>query len=395
MKAVTCTQGELAVAELPSPAPGDGQLLLDVRRCGICGSDLHARRHGDEMAGVMRAVGYNSWMRSDQEVVFGHEFVGVIAEHGPRTRRSLPVGTPVVSLPLVRQGTDINGVGLSALAPGAYAEQVVVQESLTLAVPNGLPPEVAVLTEPMAVGWHAVNRGEVGKKDVAVVIGCGPVGLAVITVLKARGVRTVIASDLSAGRRALATRCGADVVVDAALESPFASAEDHGHFTTLPAAFGAAMDAIEGMDKLPVPWWHAWRALDKVGVTDPKAPVVFECVGVPGMIDQILAGAPLYSRVVVVGVCMGEDRIRPSLAVNKEIDLLFVLGYTPLEFRDTLHALGEGKIDVSPLVTGVVGLAGVDGAFTALDDPEEHAKILIDPAVMGTEVSPPSARSQT
>ena len=88
---------------------------------------------------------------------------------------------------------------------------------------------------------------------------------------------------------------------------------------------------------------------------------------------------PLFSRVVVVGVCMGSDHIRPSMAINKEIDLRFVLGYTPLEFRDTLHMLADGKVDVTPLITGTVGLSGVEAAFDALGDPEAHAKILIDP----------------
>ncbi len=103
------------------------------------------------------------------------------------------------------------------------------EESLTVPVPNGLAPGVAVLTEPMAVGWHAVRRGEVKKRTVAVVIGCGPIGLSVICMLKAHGVRTVIASDFSAGRRELARACGADIVVDPAHESPHASAEKHGH----------------------------------------------------------------------------------------------------------------------------------------------------------------------
>jgi len=87
-----------------------------------------------------------------------------------------------------------------------------------------------------------------------------------------------------------------------------------------------AADAFNRGAKLPVPWWHAWRLLDKVGATTPKAPVVFECVGVPGMLEEVLAGAPLYSR---------------------------------------------------------VGLDGVDAAFDALADPEAHAKILIDPGSSG------------
>lgn len=129
-----------------------------------------------------------------------------------------------------------------------------------------------------------------------------------------------------------------------------------------------------------MPWATAWRTLDAVGLTDAKAPVVFECVGLPGMIDGILAEAPLHTRVVVVGVCMGADTLRPSLAVNKEVDLRFVVGYTPLEFRDTLHALADGHLDGSALVTGHVGLAGVPTAFDVLADPEQHAKILIDPS---------------
>ena len=262
---------------------------------------------------------------------------------------------------------------------GAYAEQVVVEAALTLPVPNGLAADAAVLTEPLAVGWHAVRRGEVGKGTVAIVIGCGPVGLAIICLLKARGVRTVIASDLSPGRRALARACGADVVVDPVTESPYASAADHEHITTVPALVELAVGSMEKLGRLPVPWWHVWRALEKVGATAPKAPVVFECVGAPGVIDGILTGAPLYSRVVVVGVCMGADRVRPSMAVNKEIDLRFVVGYTPLEFRDALRMLAEGDVDASPLVTGVVGLGGVERAFDALGDPEVHAKILIDP----------------
>ena len=89
---------------------------------------------------------------------------------------------------------------------------------------------------------------------------------------------------------------------------------------------------------------------------------------------------------------MGADRIRPAMAINKEIDLRFVLGYTPLEFRDTLHMLAEGKVDAAPLVTGTVGLDGVDDAFDALGDPDEHAKILIDPQSAAREPAPLRSR---
>jgi threonine dehydrogenase-like Zn-dependent dehydrogenase len=391
MKAVGCRETKLEVVDLPSPEPAKGQVLIEVLRCGICGSDLHARHHCDELAGVLAEAGYDGFMRSDQQVVFGHEFCGTVAEYGPRCRKKVPTGTPVVALPLLRRGDEVHATGLSAAAPGAYAEQLVVEESLMLAVPNGLSPELGALTEPMAIGWHAVRRGEVKKKTVAIVIGCGPIGLAVICALKARGVRTVIASDFSRGRRALATACGADLVVDPSEGSPYAGPDDYGHLATVPAAVELALDTMEKLRRTPVPWQHVWRAADTLGVK-PKSPVIFECVGVPGIIDEIVASAPLFSRVVVVGVCMGADRIRPAMAINKEIELRFVVGYTPLEYHDTLHMLAEGMLNPAPLVTGVVGLHGVDAAFDSLGDPEAHAKILIDPKSQAREPAPLSTR---
>jgi threonine dehydrogenase-like Zn-dependent dehydrogenase len=378
MKAVTCENTRLEVVDLPAPEPAKGQVLVDVSRCGICGSDLHARHHADQAADVLAEAGYDGFMRSDQRVVFGHEFCGEVADYGPRCRKKVATGTPVVALPLLRRGDEVHAIGLSAAAPGAYAEQVVVQESLMFALPNGLAPELGVLTEPMAVGWHAVRRSEIGKRDVAIVIGCGPIGLAVVCMLKARGVRTIVASDFSRGRRDLATACGADVVVDPGEASPYDAPGDRGHLKTVPAAVELVIGTMEKLGRLPVPWHHVWRAAEALGAK-PKRPVIFECVGVPGILDGIVASAPLLSRVVAIGVCMEPDRIRPAMAVNKEIDLRFVVGYTPLEFRDTLHMLAEGKVDAAPVVTGTVGLPGVASAFDALGDPDAHAKILIDP----------------
>jgi threonine dehydrogenase-like Zn-dependent dehydrogenase len=127
----------------------------------------------------------------------------------------------------------------------------------------------------------------------------------------------------------------------------------------------------------------------------PKRPVIFECVGVPGVIEDVLDGAPLFSRVVVAGVCVGQDRFTPAMAINKEIDLRFVLGYSPLEFRDTLHMLAEGKVDPRPLITGTVGLDGVASAFDALAHPGEHAKILIDPRLQARQAAPQEQLGQS
>ncbi len=336
---------------------------------------------------MLREVGYDGFMCSDQSVVFGHEFCGEVAEYGPGCRKKIPTGSHVVALPLIRRAGEPHATGLSAAAPGAYAEQVLVEESLMMPVPNALPAELSALTEPMAIGWHAVRRSEISKRDVAIVIGCGPIGLAIVCLLKARGVRTVVASDPSAARRALASRCGADVVVDPGQDSPY-EARDRGHLKTLPDVVELAISTAEKMQRLPVPWQHVWRLVDTLGIA-PKRPVIFECVGVPGILDGVIASAPLFSRVIGVGVCMGEDRIRPAMAINKEIEVRFVVGYTPLEFRDTLHMLAEGKINAAPLLTGVVGLPGVAAAFDTLARADEHAKILIDPRSTATEPQAP------
>ncbi len=379
MKAIVCQHADLDVRDVPAPTPGRGQVRLEVLRCGICGSDLHARHGFDAWADMAEQVGYDRFGRSEQPIVLGHEFSGAVAEHGPGCRATVPEGATVVALPMLRGPSDgVDLTGLSADAPGAYAEQVLVQESLMLAVPNGLGPDVAALTEPMAVAWHAVRRGEVAKGDVAIVIGCGPVGLGVILCLKARGVRTVVASDLSARRRALATACGADVVVDPTVDSPYAGGRAHGHIAALPGLLELGVGTTEKLARLPFGAWSVWRAAERLGA-GPKRPVVFECVGVPGMIGGIIDEAPLASRVVVVGVCVGPDRFTPAMAINKEIDLRFVFGYSPLEFRDVLHMLAEGELDPRPLITGTIGLDGVADAFEALADPEGHAKVLIDP----------------
>lgn len=385
MKAVSCERGTLSVVDLPTPQPAKGQLLLDVRRCGICGSDLHAKDHADELTEVLGRIGYPDFMRGDTPVVLGHEFCGEVADCGKGVGKEFKPGTPVVSFPLVRAAGGVHLTGLSPLAPGGFAEQVVAEASMSFVIPNGLDLDTAALTEPMAVALHAVRRSEIRRRDTAIVIGCGPVGLAVICHLKALGVRTIVASDFSATRRALATRCGAHVVVDPAVDSPYEAGGQRGAITEAPQLYELGVGSMEKLRRVPG-WIHLYRAAEALGAAGPKRPIVFECVGLPGVIDGIIGAAPLQSRVVVVGVCMGEDRLHPTMANAKEIDLRFVFAYTPLEFRDTLYMLAEGKLDASPLITGTVGLDGVANAFDVLGSAEAHAKILIDPR--STAVAP-------
>ncbi|MFL6089631.1 MAG: zinc-binding dehydrogenase [Aeromicrobium sp.] len=384
MRAVQCHNSALSVVDVDPPTPGEGQLLIDVERCGICGSDLHARVHADQLSDAASAVGYTTIMKPDDRIVFGHEFVGRVAAYGPKTRMQWAVGTRVVALPVVRNGSDVHAVGFDTAAPGAYAEQVVLQEAFTFPVPDGVPAERAAFTEPLAVALHAVRRGSVKKGQTAIVVGCGPIGLAVILMLKATGVKTVVASDLSAARRALAVQCGADIVVDPREADPLAAVPVKGPTASFSDFIGYGIEMLEKVRRVPgLPWAKAMQAAVKAGA-GPSGPVVFECVGVPGIVDQIIAGAPMMTRVVVVGVCMEPDTIRPAIAINKEIDLRFVIGYDPAEFVQTLQLIASGKVDPNPLHTGTVGLDGVAGAFEALGNPERHAKILVDPASAAT-----------
>jgi threonine dehydrogenase-like Zn-dependent dehydrogenase len=381
MRAVVCHETELSVRELPDPVPGAGQIVLEVVRCGICGSDLHAREHGDVVADAAAKIGIDDVFRRRDEVVFGHEFSGRVLDYGPRTRGNWARGTPVVAFPMYREGDRTRMTGLSPNAPGAYAERVLVQECMTMPIPNGYSPELAAMTEPMAVALHAVRKSRIGKKETAVVIGCGPIGLAVILMLKARGVRHVVASDFSAVRRDLAVQCGADDVVDPAATSPWAGfADSRKYYTRAPQVLDLAFSSMEQLRKVPLlPWAKVMRAAEKAGAT-PSGPVVFECVGVPGMIEHVIDSAPLYSRVVVVGVCMEPDTISPAMGVNKELSLQFVFAYDPSEYHQTLHLMADGKVDASLLHTDTIGLADVPAMFDELGSAEGQAKVLIDPS---------------
>jgi threonine dehydrogenase-like Zn-dependent dehydrogenase len=210
----------------------------------------------------------------------------------------------------------------------------------------------------MAVGLHAVEKARLARDDVPLVIGCGPVGLAVIAALRLKEARPIIAADFSPRGRDLALAMGADVVVDPAERSPYESWREM-----------AVWSDPSRAPQLPV--WMPGPPL--------RPAVMFECVGVPGVIDQIMASAPQGTRIVVVGVCMEQDTFQPMFGINKELNLQFVLGYSREEFTATLRHIAEGTIRTDPLITGKVGVEGVAQAFEDLGSPEHHAKILVEP----------------
>src|SRR6185503_13361152 len=358
MRAAVMRDKRLVAADLPRPDPGPGEVLVKTLACGICGSDLHALRHAEQFVAAQQRAGALFRMDLARDVVMGHEFCAEIVDYGPQTTRALPVGARVCSRPSLIRADGPRTVGYSNDTPGGYAEYMRLTESILLPVPNGLTTEHAALTEPMAVGLHAVAKARLEADDAPLVIGCGPVGLAVIAALRLHGAGPIVAADFSARRRELATALGADIVVDPATTTPWQSWRE----------------AAVWRDPSRAPVLPPWIA------GPPRRPaVVFECVGVPGVLDQLMAASPRGTRIVVVGVCMEADTIYPLLGISKELHLQFVLGYTPDEFASTLGHIAEGRIPVAPLITGKVGVEGVAGAFEALASPERHAKILVEP----------------
>jgi len=358
MRAVVMRNKALAVADVPEPVPEAGEVLVRTLACGICGSDLHALKHADRFVETSRRAGNAFVMDLERDVVMGHEFCAELVAYGTETRRSLAVGTRVCSRPVLLRPTGPQTIGYSNDHPGGYGEYMRLSEALLLPVPSELSTEHAALTEPLAVGLHAVNKARLEPDDAPLVIGCGPVGLAVIAALRLADIRPIVAADFSPRRRALALALGADVVVDPATQTPWQSWREAAVWHD-PARAPALPPWLSGPARRPA--------------------VVFECVGVPGVLDQIMAAAPRHARIVVVGVCMEPDTISPMLGISKELGVQFVLGYTQDEFTAILGHIAAGRIPVAPLVTGTVGLDGVAGAFAELASPERHVKIMVAP----------------
>ncbi len=348
MRAAVLRAGTMLVDDVPDPVPGEGQVLVQTKACGICGSDLHAAQHADRMVEMTKEAtasagdaGGMSLFTFDagRDLVMGHEFAADVLDVGPGASAP-PPGSTVVSLPVVADQRGIHAVGYSNEYPGGYAERMLLSAGLLLPVPNGLDARRAAMTEPMAVGVHAVNRSSIAPGTAALVIGAGPVGLAVIAALKVKGIEPIVAADFSERRRQLATTMGAHEAVDPREE----------------------------------PAIDAWRRVD-----GRRPLVIFEAVGVPGVIDQAMRAAPAQTEIVVVGVCMETDQLQPFMGITKELTVKFSMAYDPMEFASTLQAIADGKVDVTPMITGTVGIDGIPQAFTDLANPEAHAKIMVEP----------------
>jgi threonine dehydrogenase-like Zn-dependent dehydrogenase len=271
----------------------------------------------------------------------GHEFVAEVVECGPGVEGWAP-GTRVTSVPVLAHPAAPHGflsIGYAPEIPGAYGEYVLMSAPMLLKVADHVSDEVAATTEPCAVGLHAVRQAELRDGDHALVIGAGPIGLMTLLWLKKEGVAHVTVSDYAPARRDLAKRLGADLVLD-------------------PAATDVGTAVTEAAGRL--------------------APVVFECVGVPGTLELAMELVDRGGRVIVVGVCMLPDQIRPMVGINKQLTMRFVLGYTGPEYAEALAALTDGSVDTSPMITRTVSLDELPAAFAALAAPGD-CKVILKP----------------
>jgi threonine dehydrogenase-like Zn-dependent dehydrogenase len=333
----------LSIEDVDVPEPGPGQVLARVRACGICGSDLHAARFMEEMIANSRMSGRTAWDTLDQErgLVMGHEFVAEVVSAGPGAEGWKP-GTRVTSVPVLpdpASETGFRSIGYSPEIPGAYSEYVLMGAPALLAVADGVPDEVAATTEPCAVGLHAVREAKIQPGEHVVVMGAGPIGLMTLLWLKKETAAHVTVSDMAPARRGLAAQLGADLVVDP-----------------------GTTDVLE-----------AHKAL-----TGGAPTLVFECVGVPGTLQQAMSLVERRGRVIVVGVCMQEDQLRPMIGINKHLTMQFVLGYTPAEYAEALGALTDGSVDTRPMITRIITLEELPAAFAALAKPDD-CKVVMKP----------------
>jgi 2-desacetyl-2-hydroxyethyl bacteriochlorophyllide A dehydrogenase len=327
MRAAVVDEGHhFEIHDVPDPSPARGELLLRVGACGICGSDLKA------VANMPAGL------------VMGHEFAGEVVAIGAGVD-GWREGVAACALPLIGCGAceacvtgavahcarvDMIGVGGSS---GAYAEYVRVSARESFALPEGVGTDLGALVEPLAVGLHAVERAAIQPIDRVLVVGAGPVGLAVTLWARHFGARELVVSDPVDARRAASHTFGATHSVDP-------SGGDIG------------------------------------GPYD----IVFECVGTPGRIGDSIAAAGVHGRIIVVGVCTKPDPFVPVIALMKELAMHFVVYYRRRDYSYVVDMLRQGRIDARPFITDHVGLDGFPTAFEALKSPTTQCKVLVHPA---------------
>jgi 2-desacetyl-2-hydroxyethyl bacteriochlorophyllide A dehydrogenase len=228
-------------------------------------------------------------------------------------------------------------VGLGQ-SPGAYAEFVRIGAGSGYRLPQSVSFREGAMVEPLAVGLHAVDMAKLQRGATVLVIGAGPVGLAVILWAKFLGARHVIVSERAELRRKMAARFG-------------------------------ATDAVNPDEPLT-------PQVEKVAGVAPD--VIFECVGAPGLINMAMMDAPRGCRIVVAGVCQQPDTIMPLMGIMKELELQFVLGYRPADFDYVIAMIASDRVEVDHMVTDIVTLDDLPDAFEALRRPAHQCKVMLE-----------------
>lgn len=333
MRAVTFQElhKPLVFETLPDPTPGDGQVVVKVGRCGICGSDLHMTE--DAAYGCKRGD------------VLGHEFAGEVVALG-KGAEGLKTGDLVSVIPLkscghcehCRKG-EVQWCAQFGLQGGGYAEYALTRTNQCIKLPADLSLADGAIIEPLAVALHGVNLSGLQKGDKVLVLGAGPIGLATAFWAKRMGAAKVAIQDISEFQKSRALEMGADVFV------------------------------VEPAD----PVGSAERALGG------KADIVFECVGVPGLIAQAVEQVRPRGTILLLGLCTKPDTFNSFAMLSKEVRLITSAFFTVPEYRASLDALAEGAIEPRLLVTDTISLADAPAVFESLKHRTSQCKVLIAP----------------
>ncbi|WP_217996171.1 alcohol dehydrogenase catalytic domain-containing protein [Microbacterium resistens] len=358
MRAATILNGEIEVREVSVPPPlGPGQVLVRVKSCGICGSDLSMRRDPDRFVRVSREGGNTlSVFDPSLPVVPGHEFAGVIEEVGAGVE-GLVLGDRVAGLGIVTdQGKGkASIIGYSNAYPGGFAELIVVDATWVRRLPDGISFDTAALAEPLHVGEMHVQWSGYTAGDRALVIGAGTIGLGVVLALRERGCEDITVVEPSPRRRALASIMGSSRVA-------------------APPTEGGPVAALRD---------------------SPSRLLAFECSGRAGALDELVRTLPRGSRIQVVASPFSEETFVPVIAQWHQLVINFGSGPLGDPYGTTLARLAAGRVDTDLLVTGHVDLEGVRQAFDDLRDPEQHVKILVHPSGSEEREATPSPTART
>ena len=341
MKAAYVENGQIHVGTMPDPVPAKGQALVRTHSCGMCASDQHFLKGGRNIIELSKQLGgpYAS-LDFEKPFVPGHEYVGEILEYGQGSVGRIKAGRRVTSVPVMHANGAHMVIGYSHECPGGFGELMLLDENMMYEIPDSMPDDHAALIEPLAVGLEHARRGRPDKHDAALVLGCGAIGLGVIAGLKLMGIAPIVAADFHPARRELAIKMGAHIAVDPREISPYAPLPD-----------------------------FAGRAVN----------LIYECVGLPGMLAQIIAAAPFDGRIVMGGYCMEEEKLFSFVAQNKRLNVQFAGGEEPQDMETALRGIDDGSIDIQPWLGDRIGLSGVAQAMAEMSGPGAPVRTVVDP----------------